>query len=98
MKSEIERRRHRRAASTLGHSVSPASRKCAVLQADTGLRATCETPRSGLSQISTAIDSCVLSCRGRVLINAQIAAGYALTLRLRHATHFYACLTLSKKT
>jgi hypothetical protein len=25
---------------------------------------------------------------GRVLINAQIAAGYAFTLRLRHGTHF----------
>jgi len=34
---------------------------------------------------------------GRVLINAQIAAGYALTLRLRHLWYWYFCLRLSKK-
>jgi hypothetical protein len=33
----------------------------------------------------------------RVLINAQIAAGYALTLRLRHLWYWYFCLRLSKK-
>jgi hypothetical protein len=30
---------------------------------------------------------------GRVLINAQIAAGYALTLRLRHKSHHVGSMT-----
>jgi hypothetical protein len=34
---------------------------------------------------------------GRVLINAQIAAGYALTLRLRHHWYWYFCTTVVQK-
>src|SRR5262249_936775 len=34
---------------------------------------------------------------GRVLINAQISAGYALTLRLRHLWYWYFWLTVVQK-